>query len=137
MNQVRSYKRLAILRLGIGIPCRYGTATSTSQYGATNYRVVLLEHIADAIGLSDIIACPELAKFIPPCLTKSIESTFSAFGRLGVVHHDINPGNRLFSVKTAHSVGFDSGGAYIREGEIDPEWRETMEEGDIDNAMFD
>ena len=135
------HKQLAILQ-GTSIPRCYGTATLNLNFFGVQLRdvepkVVHLEYIPDTISLSDIIARPELAKSIQSSLAKSIKSIVSAFGRLGVVQHDTNPGNFLFSVKTVRSVVIDFWEAYhVREEEVDQAWRETVEGGDIDYTKF-
>jgi Ser/Thr protein kinase RdoA (MazF antagonist) len=83
------------------------------------------------------MAHPELAKFIPSHFAKSVESTVSAFGLLGAVHHDMNPGNMLFGPGMNRVVVIDFGESYFLEGDMDQDWWDVVQEsGDINYTML-
>ncbi|KIM83056.1 hypothetical protein PILCRDRAFT_819848, partial [Piloderma croceum F 1598] len=86
MNEVRSHKQLVILQ-GTGPPAAMGPHPLNFNSAGIQLRAVE----------------PKLAPS-SPSLAKLIESTVSAFGRLEVVHHDINPGNLLISIKIVCSI---------------------------------
>ncbi|KAG5649660.1 hypothetical protein H0H81_002661 [Sphagnurus paluster] len=88
--------------------------------------VVLLEYLPDAKTLRDV---DPAVVGLP--LIESLIATARAFGKLGVVPTDFNPGNILFvpGIRT-HAVVIDFADSGARRDESDEEWRETVEEND-------
>jgi tRNA A-37 threonylcarbamoyl transferase component Bud32 len=122
-NEVESYNRLHSLQ-GHKIPRCYGSGTLILPNRAFFPRILLLQYISDAISLEDIAVKPNQS------VITSLAETAYTFGALGVTHNDLNPGNILFSPRTAptHAVIIDFGEAYFREDESDEEWDEIVKE---------
>jgi RIO-like serine/threonine protein kinase len=103
---------------GCEIPCCYGSGYLVLENRAFFPHILLVQYIPDAVHLRDIAVKPDRSILL------SLFKTVSAFGALGVMHNDINPGNILFSPRNAptHAVIIDFGHAEYREGDSDEEW---------------
>jgi RIO-like serine/threonine protein kinase len=74
-------------------------------------------------------------KVVSAPLVRSLLHTVGKFGRLGVTHTDLNPGNTLFSPgdRPTRTVVIDFGECALRREEEDDErWAEVVDEnGDV------
>lgn len=121
-SEVESYRRLHSLQ-SYRIPRCYGSGTLILPNRTFSPRILLLQYISDAISLEDIAVKPDQS------VLTFLAETAHAFGVLGVTHNDINPGNILFSPRTAptHTIIIDFGEAYFREDDdSDEEWDEIL-----------
>jgi hypothetical protein len=127
-SESEAYRLLAPLQ-GTRIPRCFGTGTLTPpEPRAITPRVLLLKYLPDAKRLADVDPSS-----ITPSLVKSLIETARAFGPLGVVHTDFNPGNILFipGDSPSRAVIIDFGSAGVREeGCSDEEWEAIVAEND-------
>lgn len=126
-DEITAYRRLVPLQ-GAGIPRCLGFGTISLAGRAIAPRVLLLEYLPNAQSLDKIN--PHL---ITPDVRASLVKIASGFGRLGVVHTDLNYGNIIFVVG-AHGIEraaiIDFGSSYSREDESDKDWQAIVDEQD-------
>lgn len=124
-SESQAYQRLVPLQGGV-IPIYYGSAKLDLQKIAGRYanvQVAIMEYVHDA---SDMMDTPK-AK-ITDALRQSLLDAAKAFGKLGVVHNDLDAHNILFapSQTPTRAVIIDFGMADVREGESDAEWEASV-----------
>ncbi|EKM54081.1 uncharacterized protein PHACADRAFT_97039 [Phanerochaete carnosa HHB-10118-sp] len=127
--EVEAYRMLHPLQ-GCGVPVFYGSGTldlsRTAPPCAFNPRLILLEHIADAVSLRDI---DPLLLSAP--LVESLLDTMQRLGALGVAHGDLNFTNYLFTParRPTRAVIIDFADSVSRRPDsTDEEWTRLVEE---------
>ncbi|KIL61608.1 hypothetical protein M378DRAFT_166726 [Amanita muscaria Koide BX008] len=122
--EVSAYGRLEVLQSTTVVRC-YGTGLLQVPQRAFAPHALLLEFIPDVKTLDQVDP-----KVVPPNLIHSLLETTKEFGKLGVVHTDLNPGNILFSPSDhpLRAVIIDFGESGVREDETDEEWQEIVDQ---------
>lgn len=130
--EVEAYRRLHPLQ-GCGVPVFYGSGTldlsRTASPRAFNPRLVLLEHITDAVDLRDIDPL-----LLSSPLVESLLGTVQRLGTLGVAHGDPNFTNYLFTParRPTRAVLIDFADSVSRKPDsTDEEWARLVEEYDV------
>jgi hypothetical protein len=124
-NEVATYSRLRVLQGG-GVPKCFGWGTLDFSGRPISPDVLFLEYLNDAHSLRDVET-----KLITEPIVRALKETVSAFGRLGVVHCDLNYGNIVFLVGCGgiyRAVIIDFGSSCVRDDELDEEWDTIVEE---------
>jgi hypothetical protein len=123
-SELSAYDRLKDLQ-GSGIPLCYASASLQLTERAISPHILILEHIPNSVPLDKVdpgvVSTPLIL-----CLLH----TAAAFGRLGVIHTDLNPGNILFSPgdRPTRAVVIDFGESAVRDEEDDRSWAEIVDE---------
>ncbi|KAF8070038.1 hypothetical protein FPV67DRAFT_1485947 [Lyophyllum atratum] len=117
-SEVAAYDRLKSLQGG-AIPRCFATGTLPLAQRAIAPRVLFLEYLSDAKTLEEVDP-----RVVGLPLAQSLVAAAGAFGPLGVVHTDLNPGNILFvpGGRPTRAVVIDFANSGVREEESDEEW---------------
>ncbi|KAM6494990.1 hypothetical protein JOM56_009613 [Amanita muscaria] len=120
--ETSAYDRLKVLQVTTLVHC-YGTGLLQLPQRSIAPHAILLEYIPDAKTLDQVDP-----KVVSADLLHSLLETTEQFGRLDVVHSDINPGNILFSPGNhpLRAVIIDFGESGIRKDESDEEWQKIV-----------
>ncbi|KIL59575.1 hypothetical protein M378DRAFT_169078 [Amanita muscaria Koide BX008] len=120
--EISAYDRLKVLQVTTLVHY-YGSGLLQLSQRSIAPHALLLEYIPDAKTLDQVDP-----KVVSANLLHSLLETTEQFGRLGIVHSDITPGNILLSPgnRPLRAVIIDFGESGIREDESDEEWQKIV-----------